>query len=126
MHNDCLSVCSRMGVCVRKNKYHAKRTLVNGVMCDSKLEAKHYDGLLKLERAGHIKDLILHPKFTAYVNGLKIGAVVLDFQFYDIRQAKTRYIDSKGVYTAYSKWKHKHIMAQEGITIEIWTKDKWG
>lgn len=106
----------------RKNKYGAIKTIVNGKTCDSKLEAGHYRKLLILEQQGKIKDLIFHPKFNAIVNNKKLGRIELDFQFYDNHQEKIRYIDSKGIYTAYSKWKHKHLEAQESIEIEIWRK----
>ena len=56
------------------------------------------------------------------VNGIKIGVVELDFQFYCNTFKKIRYVDSKGVYTRESQWKHKHLSAQEGIEIEIWRK----
>jgi len=106
----------------RKNKYNAIKQVVNGKTCDSKLEAKHYRIFLKCEKQGEITDLVFHPKWDAMVNGVKIGRVELDFQFFDKKFNKTRYIDSKGVYNAMSKWKHKHLSAQEGIEIEIWTK----
>lgn len=104
----------------RGNKYGAIKVKINGKTCDSKLEAGHYQKLLQCEKQGEIKDLVFHPRFDALVKGQKIGVVELDFQFYDNAFKKTRYIDSKGVYTRESKWKHKHLSIQEGIEIEIW------
>ena len=106
----------------RKNKYGAIKQKVNGNTCDSKLEAGHYKKLLLCEQQGHIKDLVFHPRFDAIVNGKKLGRIELDFMFYDNKLKETRYIDSKGVYTTFSKWKHKHLEAQEGIKVEIWRK----
>ncbi len=106
----------------KKNKFGAIKVKVNGNTCDSKLEAGHYEKLLQCEKQGEIKDLLFHPRFNALVNRTKIGVVELDFQFYDNAFKKIRYVDSKGVYTRESKWKHKHIQAQYGIEIEIWRK----
>ena len=41
----------------KENKYHAKKTEVDGIRYDSKKEANRYQELLMLERAGQIKDL---------------------------------------------------------------------
>jgi hypothetical protein len=106
----------------RKNKYNAQKTVVNGKICDSKLEAKHYNTLLMCEKAGKIKDLILHPRFPIKVLGKKICTVVLDFQFYDNQLNEMRYIDVKGVYTGESKLRHKLLEVVEDIKIEIWKK----
>lgn len=52
------------------SKYHSVKTVVNGIVFDSKKEAKRYYELLILERAGEIHDLkrqqkyILIPKQT--------------------------------------------------------------
>ena len=40
-----------------RNKYHSKKVAVNGIEFDSKKEAKRYQELLLLERAGAISDL---------------------------------------------------------------------
>jgi len=106
----------------RRNKYNAIKTVVNGKTCDSKLEAKHYNILLTSEREGKIKDIVFHPRFPIRVNGKKIGTVVLDFQFYDNQQEVYRFVDSKGVYTSNSRFRHKLLSAIEGIEIEIWKK----
>lgn len=104
----------------RKNKYNAVKVVINGNTCDSKLEAKHYNDLLLCQKQGEIKDLQFHPRFDAIVNNKKLGTIELDFKFYDNVQEQWRYVDSKGVYTTFSKWKHKHLEAQEGIKVEIW------
>lgn len=105
-----------------KNKYNAIKVKVNGKTCDSKLEARHYNNLLLLAKQGHITDLEFHPRFDAMVNGRKIGRIELDFKFFDAQLKEWRYVDSKGVYTTFSKWKHKHLELQEDIKVEIWRK----
>jgi len=102
------------------NKYNAIRTKVNGETCDSKIEAFHYGKLLLAEKAREISDLKLHPRYPLHVAGKKIGTCVLDFEYVD--QGKTIYVDVKGVYTALSKWKHKHFEAEYGDKVQIWRK----
>lgn len=45
------------------SKYHAKKTKYNGILFDSKKEAKRYRELLLLERAGKISDLEMQKTF---------------------------------------------------------------
>lgn len=45
------------------NKYHAVKTVVNGIKFDSKAEAKRYGELWLLQRAGQIRDLQLQVRF---------------------------------------------------------------
>ena len=47
-------------------KYNAKKTEVNGITFDSKLEAERYEQLVLLERAGDISNLQLQPEFQIY------------------------------------------------------------
>lgn len=47
-----------------RNKYHSKKTVVDGIVFDSRKEAKRYGELVLLERAGEIKDLRRQVEFT--------------------------------------------------------------
>jgi hypothetical protein len=47
----------------RRHKYNAKKTVIDGIAFDSKAEARRYQELLLLQRAGEISDLELQPKF---------------------------------------------------------------
>ena len=47
-----------------QNKFRNKPTTVDGIRFDSKREAKRYQQLKLLERAGEISGLELQPKFT--------------------------------------------------------------
>jgi len=102
----------------RKNKFNAVQTIIDGKRCDSKLEATHYSKLLIAEKGGAITDLKFHPRYDLEVNGIKIGVCELDFSY--VQNGETYYIDTKGVYTAFSKWKHNHFKAQYGKEVEIW------
>ena len=46
-----------------RSKYHSKKITVNGVTFDSRREAKRYQDLLLLERAGAISDLKMQVEF---------------------------------------------------------------
>jgi hypothetical protein len=48
---------------VRRSKYGNVPTTVNGVKLDSKAEARRYQELLLLQRAGQITGLLVHPEF---------------------------------------------------------------
>ena len=107
---------------MRRNKYNAIKTVVNGKTCDSKLEAHHYSILLTCEARGNITDLKLHPRYEVKVLGKKICTVVLDFEFYDKTLDEIRYVDVKGMYTSESKLRHKLLEVTHGLKVEIWRK----
>lgn len=107
-----------------KNKYRNKITYIDNIKFHSKLEAGHYSQLKTLLKQNLIEDLVLQPKYKIKVNDKKICNVILDFSFYDNQKQKTRYIDSKGVYTNESKIKHKLVNAIYNIDIEIWQSVK--
>ena len=46
------------------SKYNSRKAEVNGIKFDSQREAKRFNELLLLEKAGEIKDLRLQPEFT--------------------------------------------------------------
>ena len=48
---------------MRKNKYNARKTEINGITFDSKKEAERYLVLLSRHQAGEITMLKVHPKF---------------------------------------------------------------
>lgn len=45
------------------NKYHNVKTIIDGIKFDSKAEARRYQELKLLEKAGQIRNLVLQPKF---------------------------------------------------------------
>ena len=54
-------------------KYHNKKTVIDGIKFDSKLEAERYAQLKILERAGVIRDLELQPSFELLPSFRKNG-----------------------------------------------------
>ena len=54
-------------------KYHNKKTVLDGIKFDSKLEAERYSQLKMMERAGVIRDLELQPSFELIPSFRKNG-----------------------------------------------------
>ncbi len=66
-----------------RNKYRAKKTVVDGIKFDSIKESVRYQQLKLLERAGVIRDLELHPRYDVVVNNQKICYYKADFRYWD-------------------------------------------
>jgi hypothetical protein len=103
---------------MRRNKYNAKKTLVDGIVFDSRAEAKYYADLKAMENAKVISGLIVHPKYPIVYQGDKVCIVELDFEYNDVDGAP-HFVDVKGVYTAMSRLKHKLFKAFYGSHVEI-------
>lgn len=86
-------------------KYHNKKTIVQGITFDSKLEAKRFQELKLLERAREIEDLQLQPSFELQPsfkkNGKTFRAITYkgDFSYLDKRTGKKIVEDTKGFKT---------------------------
>ena len=76
------------------NKYRAIKTEVDNIRFDSKREAKRYQELRLLERAGVIKDLKLQVRFPLKVQSELICTYVADFVYQENGQQVVE--DSKG------------------------------
>lgn len=100
------------------NKYHNKKITINGLTFDSKREAKRYQELRLLEKAGEITDLQTQVKFVLIPaqrepdiigpkGGRKPGkllerecAYLADFVYIDTRSGEKIVEDTKGMRTA--------------------------
>lgn len=102
----------------RRNKYNAKPIVIDGIRFASQAEGRHYASLRLLEKAGHISDLELQPKFDCVVNGEKVCRYTADFRFFDKQQGRLRVQDVKGVKTPVYKLKAKLVRALYGVEIE--------
>ena len=98
------------------SKYRAVRTTVDGITFASKAEARRYQELRMLERAGKIAHLRLQPRYDLHVNGQKIGTYVGDFEYHACDEIVTE--DVKGMLTPMYRWKKKHLKAEWGIEIQ--------
>lgn len=98
-------------------KYHSRKTTVNGITFDSKLESDRYQQLLLLEKAGEICDLTLQMEFQIF-HGYrdpetgekeKSAFYVADFVYLDCKARKWIAEDTKGIETKEFRLKWKLV-----------------
>lgn len=106
------------------SKYKAKKTEIDGIVFDSKKEAKRYQELILLERAGVISDLQRQVKFTLIpvqrINGKVVErecSYIADFVYLD-EGGKKVVEDTKGVKTKDYVIKRKLMLWIHGIRIK--------
>jgi hypothetical protein len=90
-----------------KSKYRNVRVSVDGILFDSKAEAKRYNELLWLQLGGEVADLSVHHRFPCEVNGQKVTVYEADFVYRDVKSGQLVVEDVKGVRTAVYKLKKK-------------------
>lgn len=106
----------------RASKYHAKKTVVDGIVFDSAEEAKRYSKLRDMEEAGEIQDLRLQVPFELLpsfeCDGVKYRGMryIADFVYY--RDGERFVEDCKGMKTAEYKLKKKLMAFINHINIE--------
>lgn len=106
----------------RVSKYHAKKTVVDGIEFDSAKEAKRYAKLRDMAEAGEIQDLCLQVPFELLPSferdGVKYRGMkyIADFVYY--RDGKRVVEDCKGMKTAEYKLKKKLMAYINHINIE--------
>ena len=106
----------------RASKYHAKKTVVDGIEFDSAKEAKRFTKLREMQEAGRIQGLRLQvpyeilPSFEC--DGVKYRGMryVADFAYY--RDGKVVVEDCKGFKTPEYKMKKKLMAYVNHINIE--------
>lgn len=105
------------------SKYHATKTVVDGIVFDSKREAKRYGELKLLERAGVIKDLQLQVRFELIpafdVDGKHYRPTfyIADFAYIDAKTDKEIVEDVKGARTDVYRLKAKMFAHKYGVSI---------
>jgi hypothetical protein len=109
----------RPGAGPKPNKYGAKMTRVDGILFDSKAEAKRYGELKLMRDAKLIEELTTHPSFPIDHNDNRICVVELDFKYIDIKRRHWIYEDVKGKDNPLSALKRKLVEAFYGIKVEI-------
>lgn len=95
------------------NKYRNKRT--NGFA--SKKEARRYQELELLLRAGKIARLQTQVPFEITVNNVKVCKYTADFTYFDNEQQTDVVEDAKGYRTRDYKLRARLMKAVHGITI---------
>lgn len=102
----------------KTHKYHAKKTEVNGIVFDSRKEAKRYKELLLLLKSGHIGMLQLQVPYELNPGGTHSLKYVADFQYLDSKTGETIIEDVKGYRTAEYRKKKRLMLQVHGITIK--------
>ena len=101
----------------RKSKYGAKKTVVNGIVFDSKKEAERYKSLSFLLKVGAIGFLELQVPFELNPGGLFSLKYVADFVYVDSKTGEKIVEDVKGMLTAVYKKKKKLMLKIHKIKI---------
>lgn len=99
------------------SKYHAKKTVVDGIIFQSRKEAKRYQELKLMQRAGLISDLRRQVKYELIPKqqGERAVSYIADFVYTE--DGKTVVEDVKGVRTPVYKIKKKLMLWRHGIRI---------
>lgn len=106
-----------------KSKYHATKTVVDGITFDSKKEAKRYAELKLMERAGVIRDLKrqvryeLIPAFDVDGKHYRPTSYVADFVYTDVKSGNEVVEDCKGYRTDIYRLKAKMFAHKYGVSI---------
>lgn len=106
-------------------KYKAKKVIVDGITFDSKKEARRYQELKLLERAGVIKGLVLQPcfllqeKFKYKDKTERKIKYIADFKYLDTKTGKVVVEDVKGYKTDVYKLKRKLFLKKYGEAYEF-------
>lgn len=112
----------------KRSKYRAVRCEVDGIVFDSRKEARRYSELRRLEKAGLIEKLITQPCYVlaaptgwrgdgTFAGWTEIGTYRPDFEYLDVSTREIVTEDVKGFRTPVYRWKKKHVEAQYGISI---------
>lgn len=108
----------------RSSKYHAKKTVVDGITFDSRKEADRYLVLKGMEEDGSIEDLRrqvryeLVPSFDVDSKHYRPVFYVADFVYVDKETGKEVIEDVKGVRTDVYKLKSKLFARRYGMSIK--------
>lgn len=99
------------------SKYHATRTVVDGITFDSKREAARYTELKLMQRAGLISDLRRQVKFELIPKqqGERAVSYIADFVYSEDGQTVVE--DVKGVRTPVYRIKKKLMLWRHGVRI---------
>src|SRR5262249_11763980 len=98
-----------------KSKYRAVKTEFDGIVFDSKKEARRWGELLLLHKAKVIRGLDRQVPFAVTLTGHKICAYKADFMYFE--NGKRVIEDAKGFRTAVYRLKKKLVEAMYNVTI---------
>ena len=107
------------------NKYSAIKTEINGIIFDSKAEARRYSDLVLLQRAGKISGLTLQVPFEL-APGLRLLGdkrarpairIIVDFSY--IEEGKQVFEDTKGFDTPLGRAKRHFLKHIHNVDVRI-------
>lgn len=101
---------------IKPRKYRNTPITVDGIRFDSQAEARRWQQLKLLERAGVILELQRQITFPIAWNGIKICSYRADFVYREIATGETVIEDVKGVLTPEYRIKAK-LMAAQGMPV---------
>ena len=106
----------------RGSKYHAKKTVIDGIQFDSAKEARRYIRLRALEEGGRIQHLRLQVPFELVpsfeCDGVKYRGMKYVADFVYVRNGKVVVEDCKGFKTPEYKMKKKLMAYINHVNIE--------
>ena len=102
-----------------RNKFGAKKTVLDGITFASRAEAQRYADLKLLERIGEITELELQPAFDLVVNGHKVCRYIADFRYRKAATGEAVVEDVKSAPTRTPEYriKRKLMLACHGIEV---------
>lgn len=100
---------------MNRNKYGAVKVELDGYKFDSKKEARRYQELKLLQKAGEIGRVEVHTPWPLEVNGQLICKYVGDFAYAKGKELIVE--DTKGIRTPVYRLKKKLMKAVYGIDI---------
>lgn len=101
----------------KRNKYGAVKKEIDGYTFDSTGEARRYQELRLLEKAGKIQNLQVHVPHPLYVLDIIVAVLIIDF-VYEEGKVKVPE-DFKGILTPVFKLKRRMFQAYYGTKIRI-------
>ena len=109
-------------ITAKQNKYHNKKVIVDNIKFDSKKEARRYNELKLLEKAGIIKNLQRQVKYELQTsfkyNGKTIRAINYIADFVYEKDGELIVEDVKGIKTDIYKLKKKMLLYIFNIEIQ--------
>jgi hypothetical protein len=110
---------------IRANKFHARKCTVDGIRFDSMREARRYQELRLLEKAGEIRGLALQPEYNICVPKVLTGEFVpigryrADFSYIDVETGAVVVEDAKSPATRTTAYRLRKRLVEAiyGITI---------
>jgi hypothetical protein len=91
---------------VRRSKYRAIPTVIDGARFDSRLEARYYATLQLEQRAGFVREFRRQPNYLLEVNGVWVGRYVADYEVVRA-DGEIQVVDCKGFKTPVYRLKRR-------------------